>query len=149
MRDIWRRDFGPVDLNLLRVRDAMTLELSTVPCRERVGLSQPAVSSVHITVPHFQAVSLVMSTDDLLGSIPIHFARLVADHLYLDVFMPPMESPTMDVTIYWHRRLDRDAGNVGCARSSWRSLRSNRGSMAILASSNRPGVRHQGIAPCG
>jgi DNA-binding transcriptional LysR family regulator len=33
------------DLNLLRVFDAMMLELSTVRAGERVGLSQPAVSS--------------------------------------------------------------------------------------------------------
>ncbi|WP_245487649.1 LysR family transcriptional regulator [Mesorhizobium sp. M4A.F.Ca.ET.022.05.2.1] len=33
------------DLNLLRVFDAMMLERSTVRAGERVGLSQPAVSS--------------------------------------------------------------------------------------------------------
>ncbi|WP_376705295.1 hypothetical protein RQ479_12400 [Mesorhizobium sp. ISC25] len=53
-----------------------------------------------------------MATSDLLGSIPVHFARLAAERLELDTFMPPMESPAMDVTMYWHRRLDRDAGNA-------------------------------------
>lgn len=38
-------NFAGVDLNLLRVFDAMMLELSTVRAGERVGLSQPAVSS--------------------------------------------------------------------------------------------------------
>lgn len=38
-------NFAAVDLNLLRVFDAMMLELSTVRTGERVGLSQPAVSS--------------------------------------------------------------------------------------------------------
>ena len=38
-------NFAAVDLNLLRVFDAMMLELSTVRAGERVGLSQPAVSS--------------------------------------------------------------------------------------------------------
>ncbi len=38
-------NFAAIDLNLLRVFDAMMLELSTVRAGERVGLSQPAVSS--------------------------------------------------------------------------------------------------------
>ncbi|MER9600468.1 hypothetical protein [Mesorhizobium sp. M0244] len=28
-------------------------------------------------------------------SIPVHFARVVAERLELDIFMPPMESPAM------------------------------------------------------
>jgi DNA-binding transcriptional LysR family regulator len=77
------------------------------PALQSLGLSRKVV----ITVPHFQAVALAVATSDLLGSIPVHFARLVAERLELDIFMPPMESPAMDVTMYWHRRLDRDAGN--------------------------------------
>lgn len=47
-------NFAAVDLNLLRVFDAMMMELSTVRTGERVGLSQPAVSAAlgrlrHIT----------------------------------------------------------------------------------------------------
>src|SRR5690242_5993921 len=45
MRDIGAVNFASLDLNLLRVFDAMMLELSTVRTGERIGLSQPAVSS--------------------------------------------------------------------------------------------------------
>jgi DNA-binding transcriptional LysR family regulator len=38
-------NFSTLDLNLLRVFDAMMLELNTTRAGERVGLSQPAVSS--------------------------------------------------------------------------------------------------------
>ena len=38
-------NFAALDLNLLRVFDAMATELSTVRAGERVGLSQPAISS--------------------------------------------------------------------------------------------------------
>ena len=38
-------NFAALDLNLLRVFDAMMLEGSTVAAGERIGLSQPAVSS--------------------------------------------------------------------------------------------------------
>ena len=37
-------NFAAIDLNLLRVFDAMTIELNTTRAGERVGLSQPAVS---------------------------------------------------------------------------------------------------------
>jgi DNA-binding transcriptional LysR family regulator len=78
------------------------------PALERLGLTR----KVAITVPHFQAVALAVATSDLLGSIPVHFARLIADRFELEIFMPPMESPAMDVTMYWHRRFDRDAGSA-------------------------------------
>jgi len=78
------------------------------PALERLGLSR----RVAITVPHFHAVALAVATSDLLGSVPVHFAHLVAELLELDTFMPPMESPAMDVTMYWHRRFDRDASNA-------------------------------------
>lgn len=84
----------------------------------RVGTIDPALVKlglsrrVTMTVPHFQAVALAVAGSDLLGSLPVHFARLVARNLDLDVFEPPMESPGMDVTMYWHQRHDRDAGSA-------------------------------------
>ena len=45
MQVIRRMNFAALDLNLLRVFDAMTIELNTTRAGERVGLSQPAVSS--------------------------------------------------------------------------------------------------------
>jgi DNA-binding transcriptional LysR family regulator len=45
IRDIGNVNLAAFDLNLLRVFDAMMLDLSTVRAGERVGLSQPAVSS--------------------------------------------------------------------------------------------------------
>ena len=78
------------------------------PGLARLGLTR----RVTMTVPHFQAVALAVATSDLLGSIPVHFARLLAERLDLEIFMPPIESPRMDVTIYWHRRFDRDRGSL-------------------------------------
>jgi DNA-binding transcriptional LysR family regulator len=45
MEVIGLMNFAALDLNLLRVFDAMTIELNTTRAGERVGLSQPAVSS--------------------------------------------------------------------------------------------------------
>ena len=78
------------------------------PLLARLGLSR----RVAVTVPHFQAVALSVAASDLFGSIPVHFARKVAERLELDVFALPTDSLTMDVTMYWHRRSDRDPGNM-------------------------------------
>lgn len=45
-------NFAALDLNLLRVFDAMMLELNTTRAGERVGLSQPAVSSALSRLRH-------------------------------------------------------------------------------------------------
>lgn len=66
------------------------------PALVRLGLSR----RVMVTVPHFQAVALAVEASEMLGSIPVHFARMLAGRLKLDVFMPPMDSPIMDVTMY-------------------------------------------------
>jgi DNA-binding transcriptional LysR family regulator len=84
----------------------------------KTGTMDPALAgrgmarNVVMTVPHFQAVALAVATSDLLGSIPVHFAMLAAERLDIDIYLPPFESPAMDVTMYWHRRFDCDAANV-------------------------------------
>lgn len=71
------------------------------------GLSR----TVSMTVPHFQAVALAAAVSPLLGSLPVHFARHAAQSLGLDLYLPPFDPPQLDVCLYWHRRLDRDAAN--------------------------------------
>nr|WP_312862180.1 hypothetical protein [Rhizobium sp. BK529] len=78
------------------------------PALARFGLSR----RVMVTVPHFQAVALAVEASEMLGSIPVHFARMLSGRLKLDVFMPPMDSPKMNVTMYWLRRFDRDPGSA-------------------------------------
>jgi DNA-binding transcriptional LysR family regulator len=89
------------------LRSADGSKMGTIdPALARLGLSR----RVMVTVPHFQAVALAVEASEMLGSIPVHFAHMLTDRLKLDVFMPPMDSPTMDVTMYWPRRFDRDPG---------------------------------------
>jgi DNA-binding transcriptional LysR family regulator len=68
--------------------------------------------TVAMTVPHFQAVALAAASSPLLGSLPVHFARHAAMTLGLDLYLPPYDPPQLDVCLYWHRRLDRDAANI-------------------------------------
>lgn len=67
---------------------------------------------VAMTVPHFQAVALVVASSDLMGSLPVHFARHVARFLPVRLYATPFPSPEMEVFMYWHRRHDRDGASL-------------------------------------
>ncbi|AHG48840.1 LysR family transcriptional regulator (plasmid) [Rhizobium leguminosarum bv. trifolii CB782] len=91
------------------LRSADGSKIGTIdPALARIGLSR----RIMVTVPHFQAVALAVEASEMLGSIPVHFARVLTKRLKIDVFMPPMDSPKMDVTMYWLRRFDRDPGSA-------------------------------------
>lgn len=88
----------------------------------RTGTIDPALGKlglarqVAMTVPHFHAVALTVSGSDLIGSLPVDFATLIAPRLGLDLYEPPVESPAMDIYMYWHRRMDRDAASLWLRR---------------------------------
>lgn len=67
---------------------------------------------IAMTVPHFHAVALAVSTSDLLASLPFVFARQVSQYISIDLYQPPFESPTLDVMLYWHRSREREQANV-------------------------------------
>lgn len=71
---------------------------------------------VAMTVPHFHAVALAAAASDLLGNLPVHFARYVADLLDIELYLPPFDPAAIDVKLYWHRRLDRDPANMWLRR---------------------------------
>lgn len=77
---------------------------SVHPQLHRLGLSR----TVEVTVPHFQAVALAVVGSDLLGSLPIHFARYSARLLNLNLYLPPFDPPIIQMRMYWHRRLEQD-----------------------------------------
>ncbi|TCD14463.1 LysR family transcriptional regulator [Oricola cellulosilytica] len=66
---------------------------------------------VAMTVPHFQAVALATESSDLLGNLPVHFARQAAQSLDIELYLPPFDPPVIGVSMYWHRRVDRDPAN--------------------------------------
>jgi DNA-binding transcriptional LysR family regulator len=73
------------------------------------ALSQQGLKRrVSMTVPHFQAVALAVAEADLLGNLPVHYARRVAPLLGLELFLPPFDPPILDVMLFWHRRHDED-----------------------------------------
>lgn len=79
---------------------------SVEPELRRLGLSR----SVVVTVPHFQAIALATASSDLLGNLPVVFARQAARLLDLNLYLPPFDPPIIEIRMYWHRRLENDPG---------------------------------------
>jgi DNA-binding transcriptional LysR family regulator len=62
--------------------------------------------------PHFQAVALCVAESQMLGNLPIHFARLAARLHGLELYMPPYDPPILGGCVFWHKRFDRDPANL-------------------------------------
>lgn len=70
-------NFAAVDLNLMRVFDAMMLELNTTRAGERIGLSQPAVSSALGRLRHIVGDPLFVREGNRM--VPTARAREIAE----------------------------------------------------------------------
>jgi DNA-binding transcriptional LysR family regulator len=81
---------------------------SADPELRRLGLGR----HVRMTVPHFHAVAIAAASSDLLGNVPVHFARYAARLLDLDLYLPPFDPRIVEMRMYWHRRLERDPAQL-------------------------------------
>lgn len=65
----------------------------------------------HFSVPHFAAVPYIVSTTDLLATVPRKLAVSAAPHFQLGMLTPPLRVPALQTNLYWHRRFHRDSGS--------------------------------------
>lgn len=74
---------------------------------EKAGVALDA----HFSVPHFSAVPYIVSTTNLLATVPRKLADSVATYFRLGLMVPPVRVPALQTNLYWHRRFHRDSGN--------------------------------------
>lgn len=67
--------------------------------------------NAHFQVPHFVAVPYIVSTSDLLVTVPQKLAERAASPFGLLFRKPPLRLPSLQTHIFWHRRYHQDAGN--------------------------------------
>lgn len=75
---------------------------------ERAGLDM----AEHFSVPHFSAVPYIVSTTNLLATVPEKLAASAAPPFGLRFLTPPLKVPALQTNMYWQRRYDRDGGNL-------------------------------------
>ena len=74
---------------------------------EKAGIK----ASAHFTVPHFVAVPYIISSTDLLVTVPQKLAESSAAPFKLQYIKPPLRLPSLQTNVFWHRRFAQDEGN--------------------------------------
>lgn len=64
-----------------------------------------------VQLPHFLVVSAMLDDTQLVATIPSLVAHFLRKHSELRIFELPFESPRVTVSLFWHARQHRDAGN--------------------------------------
>ena len=105
---ITRRQFRECD-HLLVKQDASSYHGAVI---ERALRQKSIAARIAVEVANFQSVGPLVAGSDLLATVPIGLARLVAKRWGLCVLEPPLSLPTYTLSLYWHERYHRDAGNA-------------------------------------
>jgi DNA-binding transcriptional LysR family regulator len=74
---------------------------------EQAGIGK----TTRFRVPHFTAVPYIVSASDLVVTVPQKLAERAAKPFGLKWIEPPLELPTLQTNLFWHRRFNQDPGN--------------------------------------
>lgn len=68
--------------------------------------------STRFRVPHFTAVPYIVSSSDLVVTVPQKLAERAGPPFGLAWITPPLALPTLQTNMFWHRRYNQDPGNA-------------------------------------
>ena len=74
---------------------------------EKLGIKRKVV----LTVPHFVAVGHILSTTDMIATVPERFARYCVDPFDLRYTALPLTLPEICINMFWHSRFHKEPGN--------------------------------------
>lgn len=72
----------------------------------RVGLRR----QIALLVGHFSSIPCAIAGSDCVAALSLRLARAYAQPYALRVFEPPVRLPQLQISQYWHRRAEHDAG---------------------------------------
>jgi DNA-binding transcriptional LysR family regulator len=76
------------------------------------ALAQAGIDlTASFSVPHFAAVPYIVSTTDLVATVPQKLAERAAGPFQLEVVTSPLKLPALQTNMFWHRRYNQDEGN--------------------------------------
>jgi len=62
-------------------------------------------------VPHFTSVPYIVSSTDMVVTVPEKLAQSAAGPFGLAFMRPPLRLPPLHTNIFWHRRFNQDSGS--------------------------------------
>ena len=74
---------------------------------EKLGVHR----KVSLTVPHFVAVGHILSSTNMIATVPERFARHCAAPFNLTYVALPMQLPEIGINLFWHSRFHKEVGN--------------------------------------
>jgi len=104
-RKITLKDFLAVQHLLVSSRESPYDRINQL--LEKAGVR----SNAHFSVPHFTAVPYIVSSTDLVVTVPQKLADSAAQPFNLEYVRPPIRLPSLQTNIFWHRRFNQDQGN--------------------------------------
>jgi DNA-binding transcriptional LysR family regulator len=104
---------GPVDLERFTAASHLIVDSRESPydrinqMLEKAGIGVDA----RFRVPHFTAVPYIVSGSDLVVTVPQKLAERACAPFGLAWIAPPLQLPTLQTNVFWHRRFNQDPGN--------------------------------------
>ncbi|MGQ0622173.1 MAG: LysR substrate-binding domain-containing protein [Panacagrimonas sp.] len=66
---------------------------------------------VRLTVPHFNALGHILSTSDLIATLPERFVERIRGPFGLSSARHPVKLPQHTIDLYWHAKVHKDPAN--------------------------------------
>jgi len=103
---------GEVDLARFVAAPHLIVDAAQSPYDRINGLLEKAgvTAGARFRVPHFTAVPYIVSTSDLVVTVPQKLAESAASPFGLKWIEPPLALPTLQTNVFWHRRFNHDPG---------------------------------------
>ena len=79
---------------------------------ERALTSRKVNARIAVQVSHFHGVMALITSTDLIATIPDRLARSIRQFANIKILPPPIPLPTTKVSLYWHERFHREPGNA-------------------------------------
>jgi DNA-binding transcriptional LysR family regulator len=79
---------------------------------ERALTSRKVNARIAVQVSNFHGVMALITSSDLIATIPGRLAQSMRQHANINVLPPPIPLPKIKVSLYWHERFHRDPGNA-------------------------------------
>ena len=77
------------------------------------ALTSPKVNArIAVRISHFHAVMALITSSDLIATVPSRLAQLMQQFANIRVLPPPIPLPKIKMSLYWHERFHRDPGNA-------------------------------------
>jgi DNA-binding transcriptional LysR family regulator len=103
---------GKVDLERFVAAPHLIVDAAQSPYDRINGLLEKAgvTAGTRFRVPHFTAVPYIVSTSELVVTVPQKLAESAASPFGLKWIEPPLALPTLQTNVFWHRRFNHDPG---------------------------------------